>query len=122
MPKGRAAEALATLGDAVAVWVELRMPFEAATLRLALARAHRDAGCAETAELERAAAARGFEEMGARSWSERARGEERTAAADRPDAPVRCVFRLEGDVRTVCFAGSTRRLVPLPGKAIRVSG
>lgn len=60
---GHESEAIRLLGKAVMEWVSLRMPFEAATLRIELAAAHRVAGNYHTAKLELAAADRALEDL-----------------------------------------------------------
>ncbi|MEF8794610.1 hypothetical protein [Thiohalorhabdus sp.] len=112
---GRAEEAIRDLGRAVMEWISLRMPFEAANLRVELAAAHRAVGDEGTAELELDAACRALEELGAGPWAERARGNAPADPAGAGAAPEPCVFRAEGDMRTVCFAGTTARLKDLKG-------
>ncbi len=132
---GHLDEALRDLTAAMREWVELRMPFEAATLRVELAAAYRAAGNADCAERELAAASRMLEALGARYWLERAHADARmpvtasahttasgrgTAAqpADRSVAERtagRCSFRLAGDMRTIRFAGVEVHLRDLKG-------
>ncbi len=133
---GQPAEALPDLTAAMLEWVDLRMPFEAAMLRVELAAACREAGNADSAERELTAACRMFEDLGARHWMEQARRDARpvneaaaaavssTKHADaircvvRSDADAganRCSFRLVGDMRTVRFAGREMHLKDLKG-------
>ncbi len=112
---GRNSEAIRLLSEAVMEWVSLRMPFEAANLRVELAAAHRAAGDDRTAELELDAACRALEDLNAPTWAELAR--ERVPVTPSPgDAESeRCIFRREGDMRTVTFGSTTVRLKDLKG-------
>lgn len=112
---GQVSDAIRLLSEAVMEWVSLRMPFEAAQLRVELAAAHRAAGDDKTAELELDAACRAFESLNAQPWAELAR-ERLPVIASRQDADSeRCVFCCEGDMRTVTFGGATVRLKDLKG-------
>ena len=51
---GRANDAIRLLTEAVMEWAELRMPYDAADLRIVLAAAHRQAGDERIAEMEQA--------------------------------------------------------------------
>ncbi len=111
LAEGRHRDAIRDLVAAVSEWSELRMPFEAATLRVALAEAHHGAGDRVAADLETAAACRAFDAMGAPRWTALVREPARPVASDAPAAsPPRCVFRCEGEMRVVTFAGTTVRL------------
>jgi tetratricopeptide (TPR) repeat protein len=112
---GRADEAIRDLGQAVMEWVSLRMPFEAANLRVGLAAAHRAAGDDRTADLELDTAKRTLEELGAGPWAERAREGGPAPPEAGNGEPERCVFRCEGNIRTVIYAGTTARLKDLKG-------
>ncbi|WP_111642836.1 ATP-binding protein [Marinimicrobium alkaliphilum] len=112
---GQHGEAIRLLGEAVVEWVSLRMPFEAANLRVELAAAHRAAGNHQTAELELNAACRALEELKAEPWAELARKGGPPAPAQAHRAPEHCVFSREGDMRTVTFGGKTVRLKDLIG-------
>jgi len=112
---GRAGDAIRLLSEAVMEWASLRMPFDAANLRIELAAAHRAAGDDNTAELELEAACRVFEELNATPWAELAR-ERVPVSPTQPDAGSdRCVFRCEGDMRSVAFGGATVSLKDLKG-------
>lgn len=112
---GRVSEAIRLLSAAVMEWVSLRMPFDAASLRVELAGAHRAAGDDRTAELELEAACRALEELQAAPWAERARKQVPLTSVG-PDAePERCIFRCEGEMRTLTFQGTTVRLKDLKG-------
>lgn len=129
LSEGHSRDAIGDLSAAVMEWASLRMPFEAATLRVDLATAHRAAGDPEAAELELAAACRALEELGAHRWADMARSgapapaEPRHLARGPAPPPVkpgglekqRCVFRCEGDTRAVTFAGKTVLLKDLKG-------
>ncbi len=112
---GLHSEAIRLLGEAVVEWVALRMPFEAANLRVALAAAHRAAGNNKTAELELNAACRTLEELNAEPWAKLARNGCPEAPSQQYREPDRCVFCREGDTRTVTFGGKTVRLKDLIG-------
>jgi len=112
---GRAGEAIRLLGEAVMEWIALRMPFEAATLRVELAAAHRTAGDDGSAELELDAACRAFEALNAGLWAEMARERLPTTPARQAASPEHCVFRREGDMRTVTYGGTTVHLRDLKG-------
>jgi tetratricopeptide (TPR) repeat protein len=114
--EGRPTEALEKLTRAMLEWVELRMPFEAATLRLEIAAAHRMAGNERSAELEQTAACRMFEGMGAPRWIDIACARlapPPSLAAAPPKQP--CEFRCVGDMRTVRFAGTEVHFKDLKG-------
>jgi tetratricopeptide (TPR) repeat protein len=112
---GRAGEAIGLLSEAVMEWVSLRMPFDAANLRVELAAAHRAAGDDKTAGMELDAASRAFEELNAPYWAELARERVPVTPARQEAEPERCVFSCEGDMRTVTFGGATVRLKDLKG-------
>ncbi len=114
--EGRARDAIHLLGSAVMEWISLRMPFDAAFLRIELAEAHRAAGDDRMAELEVNAACRVFEELKAGPWAELARQRVPPATIGQETAPDHCLFRCEGgDTRTVSFQGLTVRLKDLKG-------
>ncbi|MGM0537241.1 MAG: hypothetical protein ACQER5_14410 [Pseudomonadota bacterium] len=113
--EGRGSDAIRLLSEAVMEWVSLRMPFEAATLRVELAAAHRATGDQRSAELELDAACRAFEVLNAGFWAERAREQHPMPPSRQDVGPERCVFRREGDMRTVTFAGTTVHLRDLKG-------
>lgn len=64
LASGRTEEAIRSLRAAVRSWTETRAPFEAAETHLLLASAYARAGRPSQAEVERAAAARLFEQLG----------------------------------------------------------
>ncbi|WP_019626267.1 hypothetical protein [Thioalkalivibrio sp. ALJT] len=112
---GQTAEAIRLLSTAVTAWVSLRMPFDAATLRIDLAEAYRAAGDSRTAEQELEAACSAFRELNAAPWAELARERAPEKLAQATAEPERCVFRREADMRTVAYAGSTVRVKDLKG-------
>ena len=65
LAEGKPREALRALRAAFGLWRELDAPYDAARVRVAIARACRALGDDETAELETAAARRVFEALGA---------------------------------------------------------
>lgn len=115
LAEGRTGEAIRDLRRAVTEWVSLRMPFEAANLRVELAAAHRAAGDETTAELELEAAGRSLDDLGATPWAELARQRRPSPPGPSEREPEPCVFRCEGDTRTVAFGGETVRLKDLKG-------
>ncbi|WP_026986706.1 hypothetical protein [Fodinicurvata fenggangensis] len=112
---GQECEAIRLLSEAVMEWVSLRMPFEAATLRVVLAAAHRAAGDDNTAELELDAACRALEALNAGAWAELAREQIPSVSVGTAATREQCVFRREGEMRTVTFDGRTVRLKDLKG-------
>ncbi|QOR38562.1 hypothetical protein HNO52_08605 [Billgrantia diversa] len=112
---GQESDAIRLLSEAVMEWVSLRMPFEAAQLRVELAVAHRAAGDAKTAELEIEAACRAFESLNAKPWAELAREHLPVKPSRQAADSERCVFCCEGEMRTVTFGGATVRLKDLKG-------
>ena len=65
LAEGKPGEALRALRTAIGLWQQLDAPFDAARVRVAIARACRALGDNETAELEIAGARRVFEALGA---------------------------------------------------------
>ena len=112
---GREDEAIQLLSEAIIEWISLRMPFEAASLRIELAAAHRAAGDDKTADRELDAACQAFEDLNAEPWAELARKHLPVTQAPQDVEPERCAFRLEGEMRTVTFGGTTVRLKDLKG-------
>ena len=105
--QGDAASAVRWAEDALAGWSEVGAPYECASARLVLAAAHRLAGRVDRAALEERTAWTTLDRIGARS------------ALPPPHEPLpdhgRCVFRLDGDTRTVVFAGRAVLLHDLKG-------
>ena len=107
---GELNRAIVTSSTAVAMWADIGAPYETAIARLVLADAHARNGSHANALLERQAAATAFHAFGARVKAEDAR---RLTDADRRSGqslgqgqvvePAR--FVLDGDVRSVSFAG-----------------
>ncbi|WP_211163691.1 hypothetical protein [Azoarcus taiwanensis] len=112
---GREDEAIQLLSEAMLEWISLRMPFEAASLRIELAAAHRAAGDNKTADRELDPACQAFEDLNATPWAELARKHLPAKPARQDVDPERCVFRLEGEMRTVTFGATTVRLKDLKG-------
>jgi tetratricopeptide (TPR) repeat protein len=112
---GRTSDAIRDLTKAVMEWVSLRMPFEAASLRVELAAAHRAEGDSRTADLELEAACRALRELGAAPWADRACERAPRTPPERGGGNERCVFRGEGDMRTVSFGGTTVLFKDLKG-------
>lgn len=111
----RESEAIPLLSDAVMEWVSLRMPFEAAMLRIELAKAHRAAGDDKTAELEHDVACRALEHLNASPWVALAREHLAVKPLRQEAGAERCLFCREGDMRTINFNGVTIHLKDLMG-------
>ncbi|MFL1485763.1 tetratricopeptide repeat protein [Marinobacter sp. LN3S78] len=112
---GRANDAIRLLTEAVMEWAELRMPYDAASLRVVLAAAHRLAGDEQTADMELEAACRTLEDLNAKPWAELARQQEPSISKQASTDTEHGVFRCEGEMRTVTFGGGTVRLKDLKG-------
>ncbi|SNY95877.1 tetratricopeptide repeat protein [Halomonas sp. hl-4] len=112
---GQKCQAIELLSQAMMEWISLRMPFEAANLRVELASAHRAAGNDRTADLELDAACRALEELNATTWAKLAREHRPVTPSRQATEPEHCVFCREGDMRTVTFGGPTVRLKDLKG-------
>lgn len=111
---------------AVAAWVDIGAPYETAVARTVLADAHAHAGRPDAAAMEWRAAAAAFEVYGAPDAAQRARSRLDAAtaddrAADAGAAPqhhpsaMSAVFRLDGDLRVIDFAGKTTTVRDLKG-------
>jgi tetratricopeptide (TPR) repeat protein len=98
--------AIEAASRAVAAWTRIGAPFEAATARLVLGRAHAETGRRDAAELEWRAAEAAFEEFGARHRARLARD---LCGARIPSDPAPArrtgTFRADGANRTIFFAG-----------------
>lgn len=112
---GDAPSAIRDLTAAVAEWVALHMPFEAAHLRLELARAHRDVGDSGAAELELSSACRALRDLGAEAWADIASTAPATPGGDGAAPASRCTFARDGDVRRITFEGKSTCLRDLKG-------
>jgi hypothetical protein len=109
LAEGDPTAAIQECGASLAGWTDVDAPYELAATRSVLARAHRATGCAERARLE---------ERAARAILERLRVPAATSSTDPPQqapAGAENVFRLDGDTRTVTFAGRTVLLQNLKG-------
>jgi hypothetical protein len=111
--------AIRAASGAMAAWVEIGAPFEAASARMVLADALTLAGKPEGAAMEWHAAHAAFAAFGATLQAERT---VRLAAGDPPDRSraartdvTSAVFRCDGDTRTVSFAGATALVHDLKG-------
>ena len=117
-PKAMSQDAWGHCERAAAAWIEIGAPYEAAEARMVLGEARQATGNTEGAVMEWRAARQSFEEFGAVL---RAREAERVLN-DRPERPSTapratsvCVFRCDGDTRTVRFDGTTVLLHDLLG-------
>ncbi|MGQ4877231.1 hypothetical protein ACOJCM_01490 [Billgrantia sp. LNSP4103-1] len=113
--EGQVSNAIRLLSEAVIEWVSLRMPFEAAQLRVELAAAHRAGGDDNTAKQELDAACRALETLHAQPWADLAHAHFPVAASRQDAEPEHCVFCCEGDMRTVTFNRATVHLKDLKG-------
>lgn len=109
---GQHSEAIRLLNEAIVEWVSLRMPYEAANLRIELARAHRAAGDTKMAEMEHQAGCQALKDLNAVPLVEL----EPLQVTSRQQLETEpCHFYREGDMRTVSFNGETVHLKDLKG-------
>jgi tetratricopeptide (TPR) repeat protein len=110
---GDPAEARGEFADAVRLWNEVGAPYEIGLARMGLGDAYRAEGRETPALLEFRAARSAFEQAGARLAAERAAhaGGDVASKGD----PGAAIFRREGDVWSLVFAGQTARLRDLRG-------
>ena len=123
--QGDFARCVETCAQAVAAWVEVGAPYEAAVARMVLGEAHRAGGNHACAGLEWSAARSAFDRLGARRWARLAADAEAggnvgiiaavEAGVARAMAAPTNVFRCDGDTRTVVFDGTTVLLRDLKG-------
>lgn len=126
---GESDGAVAACQEAVEGWSEVGAPYETAVARVVLAEAHRASGNPERARMELRAARATFERIGALRLAGLTAGvldseaagpsmpvvAAAAAPADTSARPESCVFRAEGDLRTVAFDGVEVRLRDLKG-------
>lgn len=133
--------ALAASAGAASSWADMVAPYETATARTALAEAYARSGHHASARLERQAAAAAFAAFGAVLKAAELRhllddDDKHTVATPQPIEPGReadsAAFRLEGDTRSISFAGKhalvgdlkgfryLARLLAQPGREIHV--
>jgi tetratricopeptide (TPR) repeat protein len=99
---------------AVGAWAQIGAPFETAVARSTLAAAHARAGRDAAARIERDAAIHGFERYGAIGRAQALREHDlQPTVADR--SPHRATFRLDGEIRSITFAGTSASLRDLKG-------
>ena len=124
LAQGDPAGAVARCERAIATWIDIGAPFEAAVTRMVLADARDGSGNGDGALLDRRAAQQSFESFGALLWSERAAlaadlGHDRFASAHPSSGPSTavetCLFSCDGDIRTIRFDGDTVFLHDLKG-------
>ena len=117
LAEGDCHRAIVECERALASWIELGAPFEAAVVRMTLGVALQQAGHDEGARMEWAAARHAFEDFGAAGWA--GRTSQALIVSAGPPAPSRekvdCIFRCEGDIRTVTFEGQTALIRDLVG-------
>ena len=118
LAEGDATRSVEHCKRAAAAWIEIGAPYEAAAARMVLGEARQATGNAEGAAMEWQAARQSFDDFGAALWAQEA---ERLLNA-RPDKPTaapttieECVFRCDGDTRTVRFDGVTVLVHDLKG-------
>jgi hypothetical protein len=111
--------AIRAASGAMAAWVEIGAPYEAATARMVLADALTLAGKSDAARMEWQAARTVFAAFGAVLQAERASslaaGDPRETPRAVPTDHATAVFRCDGDTRTVSFAGVTALVHDLKG-------
>jgi tetratricopeptide (TPR) repeat protein len=116
---GEAEAAVVAASRAVTELSELGAPFEAAMARLVVADGYESSGHATQATFERRMARDALTTFGAELWAERVHRlieRDPDAAADPGHTSMpRAVFRAEGDIRTVGWAGSTVAVRDLKG-------
>ena len=94
LAEGDCRRAIVECERALASWIELGAPFEAAVVRMTLGEARQHAGNDEGARMEWAAARHAFEEFGANGWADRA-AQAVTVSAGPPAPPTEaCELRL----------------------------
>lgn len=123
--------AVRNLEHAVAAWVEIGVPHEAAAARMVLGEAHRRGGNDTCARLEWQTALAAFERLGSHLWTDRLAdllGRRETSTTDGATSTTHGVlgdreggqaaanvFRSDGDIRTVVFDGESVLLADLKG-------
>jgi hypothetical protein len=111
--------AIQRASGAMASWMEVGAPFEAAGARMVLADALAQSGKPAAAEMERRAACTTFVAFGATGHAERAAqlaaGDPPTPAGAAPTEQATAVFTCNGDTRTVDFAGAAALVRDLKG-------
>lgn len=114
---GSAHQAIDACERALAAWIELAAPFEAAMVRMTLAPARALGGNHEGARMDWQAARRAFESYGAVGWAERASRSSDAVAGTQPvtASPTVSIFRRDADTRTVGFDGRTAVIHDLLG-------
>ena len=108
LDEGEARSALAELRAARATWDSLDAPYEAARVQLLMARACRELGDYDTAELERAGARRTLERLGAGAELERIAGGGEVAA---PAGDAHGLTPRELEVLRLVASGATNRAI-----------
>ncbi len=113
-----AQQAIGHCERALAAWIEIGAPFEAAVVRMTLGPARALLGNLEGARMEWRAAQRAFEAYGAIGWAEQAMSAAQGSMARPSPAPQSTpssTFRCDGDTRTVSFDGVTVLIHDLKG-------
>jgi tetratricopeptide (TPR) repeat protein len=105
--------AVASCAEAISVWSELGAPFETAAARTVLAEAHERAGNHEAAGLERRATDTALAAYGTHRVTGTDR--EREPGPGRTAAEANAMFKLDGDLRVVRFAGAEAVVRDLKG-------
>ena len=104
--EGQPAAAMTCVREAASSWQALEVPYEVARARVLLARACRAVGDEDTAQLEIAAAARSFKNLGARSDLKRA-----LLVGSRGDSGSGPLTPREREVLRLVAAGKTNRVI-----------
>jgi tetratricopeptide (TPR) repeat protein len=143
---GQLEAAIAAATAAITAWADLGAPFETAVARTVLAECYARAGNASNARIEWETAAKTFEDYGARLWAlyaraslevrqtehERTTGLPAVTRVSGESDPGTAVFRRDGDMRVVAFAGHSvtvrdlkghrylARLLAAPGRELHV--
>lgn len=109
--------AIARAAASVSAWTELGAPFEAAVSRTVLGQACAASNNGQSATMHWLGARAAFERFGAQGWVERI--DKLLGATSTRSMPANserdATFRLDGDVRTVAFAGTSVQVRDLKG-------
>jgi tetratricopeptide (TPR) repeat protein len=118
LAEGDATRSVGHCERAAAAWIEIGAPYEAAEARMVLGEARHATGNTEGAVMEWQSARHSFDQFGAvlrAQEAERVLNDRPARPSTATRATAACVFRCDGDTRTVCFDGTTVLLHDLLG-------
>ena len=118
LAEGDATRSVGHCKRATAAWIEIGAPYEAAEARMVLGEARQATGNTEGATMEWQAARQSFADFGAvlrAQEAERVLSERLDGVVATPTIAQECVFRCDGDTRTVRFDDTTVLLHDLKG-------